>query len=169
MSATLQNFRDYCKSMVFMRTRSNHQGFCKEQFLLAHGKFGKARMPIDKGMFMTPKECINNSITKAAEEPGLGYIEGLACALVPCDHAWNYELGIPGFTNWIDFTWDNSDREATYFGVEIPNEILLMAIYSVHWTHCCGVLQTLQTFNPQQLADAIEIMPALLDGILDLS
>jgi hypothetical protein len=91
------------------------------QYILNHGReYGPRVFPkgIKKG---TPRLCYMNAFDLASRNHKFKYVEGVATNVIPVDHAWCVnEAG-----EVVDPTWDKTmlsgkERNADYFGVEIP-------------------------------------------------
>lgn len=69
------------------------------------------------------RECFRNCALIALKHPELTYVEGMACKLIPVQHAWlvNAEGEVIDPTYVLTEEYENTD----YFGVRIPIETLI--------------------------------------------
>lgn len=132
--------RGFLENMSKIYSASNHVINIKQstiwQHFLEKGEFFEGRqqyLSIAKERMAKTKECYYNSQLFALdnESEGIKYYEGYAYpeGLIPVEHGWCVKDG-----KVIDLTFDALDdmfkqnRKVTYFGIEIPNEVVRNSI-----------------------------------------
>lgn len=89
-----------------------------EELILDRGRHYDGA-PRPKGMRKQQnKQCFRNTLRLCQIRPGLRYVEGYACGIIPVQHAW----AIDEDDRVIDLTWDKPE-EASYYGLVIPTSV----------------------------------------------
>lgn len=103
---------------------------------------------------MEQKMCFNNAFETMTKERGF-YVEGYYCKYIPIIHAWNELLDGRIVDNTI------TDKEACewakWYGIRIPLQIVLMAVEHKAWTISCGMLETINHFDDEDMKKVKEI------------
>lgn len=153
MTITNSPALDYLKLVEFSKTlapaSAARAAYPPYQYLIAHGKQYTERRPDPRTG--PPKQCFQNAFELAQADRSLRYVEGVACGIIPVDHAWC--VTAEGIV--IDPTW-SIDLGSDYYGVEIPLKTLyrlrlLSEAYSVFSSWWCWpeILKLLETERPK--------------------
>lgn len=101
-----------------------------------------------------PKMCVNNAFRAVGR--ATDYVEGYIVLDFgfPTVHAWNVTDGVP-----VDYTLPDPGEYA-YWGVPIPNDLMVMCAEHRAWTLCTGCFEVMCMMSASELAKAMEILKA---------